>query len=172
MSGYLYKKLGNFTLIQSRLFPYTLKNYIPKGSIALIGVGGNLGDVLRRFNHLFFTIERKPHLKILATSTILKNPPFGYLDQPDFYNTLLLIETTLTPMQLLKRLQKIEFRFRRKRLFKDAPRTLDLDIILFNKERIRKAPVLIIPHPHYRERISVLQPLESLKGVKWLKRVL
>ena len=172
MSGYLYKQIGNCVTIRSRLFPYRVKNYTPKGSVALIGVGGNVGDVLRRFNHLFFMIEREPHLRVLATSTILKNPPFGYLDQPDFYNTLLLIETTLTPMQLLKRLQRIEFRFRRKRFFKDAPRTLDLDIILFNKERIRKAPVLIVPHPHYRERISVLQPLESLKGVRWLKRVL
>ncbi len=172
MSGYLYKKLGKCTLIQSRLFPYRVKNYRVTRNIALIGAGGNIGDTLRRFNHLFFTISKEKHLKLLATSTILKNPPFGYLEQPDFYNTLFLVETSLKPMELLKQLQRIELRYGRKRLFKDAPRTLDLDIILFNKERIRKAPVLIVPHPHYRERISVLQPLESLKGVKWLKRVL
>ena len=172
MSGYLYKKLDNCTLIQSRFFPYKVRNYRVTQNVALIGVGGNVGDTLRRFHHLFFTIRRETHIKLLATSTILKNPPFGYLDQPDFYNTLFLIETSLKPMELLKRLQRIELRYGRKRLFKDAPRTLDLDIILFNKDRISKAPVLIIPHPHYRERESVLQPLESLKGVEWLKRVL
>ncbi len=172
MLGYLRKKRDDVTTLRSRIFPFRVRNYKAKGNIALIGVGGNIGDTLRRFNHLFYMLKREPKLKILATATILKNPPFGYLEQPYFYNTLLLLETTLTPMQLLIRLQLIENRFRRKRSFKDAPRTLDLDIILFNKRKVAKAPRLIIPHPHYQERESVLKPLESLKGVRWLKRVL
>jgi len=173
LSGYIYKELGECVVIRNKNFPYTInKHYRVRKNVALVGIGGNVGDTLRRFNHLFFTIQREAQLKIIASSTILKNPPFGYLEQADFYNALLLIETSLSPIELLFRLQRIELRFGRKRLFKDAPRTLDLDIILFNKEQIRKAPRLIIPHPHYKERQSVLQPLESLKGVPWLKRVL
>ena len=172
MGGYLYKQKKDLTLIKTQLYPYRKSKINKIHNLALIGVGGNVGDLLRRFNHLFFAIEHQGNLKILATSFILKNPPFGFLNQPDFYNTLILLDTMLTPMQLLHRLQSIESKFRRKRLFKDAPRTLDLDIILYNNIKVRKAPKLIIPHPHYTKRQSVMLPLESLKGLKWLKRVL
>lgn len=172
MSGYIKRKGQETTLLKSRYFPYRLRGYRVKKSVALIGVGGNIGDSLRRFKKLFHFIKREPCLKLLATSTILKNPPFGYLEQEDFYNTLIFVETSLTPMKLLKLLQKTESHFGRKRLFNNAPRTLDLDIIAFNKQRVTKGSTLIVPHPHYHERQSVLIPLKSLKGVKWLKRVL
>lgn len=148
------------------------KNYRAKENIVLIGVGANIGDSKRRFYKLFHYLQKEKSLTILATSIILKNPPFGYLEQADFYNTLLLIETKQSPMELLKKLQRVENHFGRKRLFDNAPRTLDLDIILYNKQHIKKDPVLIVPHPHFRERQSVMVPLSYLKGVKWFKRVL
>jgi len=172
LSGYIKRKGQETTLLKGRRFPCKLRGYRVKKSVALIGVGGNIGDSLRRFEKLFHFLKREPRLKLLATSTLLKNPPFGYLDQEDFYNTLVLVETSLTPIKLLKLLQRIESHFGRKRLFKNAPRTLDLDIIAFNKQRVTKGSTLIVPHPRYQERQSILVPLKSLKGVKWLKRVL
>ncbi len=173
MNGYITKKQkDNKQIIKSRYFPYNTKKYQPKNALALIGVGGNLGDLKRRFNKLFIYLKRDKFIKIVATSIIYKNPPFGYLEQPYFFNTAILIETKLTPMQLLKHLQRIEKHFGRKRLFKDAPRTLDLDIIFFEKMVINKIPTLIVPHPHWSKRESVTIPLNYLKGVKCLTRVL
>ncbi len=172
MGGYFYKKLNNSKIIiKSANFP-TLFKYNNKNSIALIGVGGNLGDVKRRFNHLLIYLKRDKFIKVIATSIIFKNPPFGFLEQPFFYNTLFLIDTKLTPMKLLRHLQRVEKYFKRKREFKNSPRTLDLDIIFYEKEEVSKAPTLIIPHPHWSKRESVLVPLKYLKGVKCLKRVL
>jgi len=172
MSGYLYRFLKDGqAVIKSKLFPY----YSTKSSclnIALIGVGCNLGDCRKRFNKLFFKIKKDGLIDIVATSIIYKNPPFGYLNQPYFFNTLMLISTKLQPMELLRYLQHLEKYFKRKREFKNSPRTLDLDIILYQKRKIKKGSRLIVPHPHWQNRQSVLLPLEFLKGVKCLKRVL
>jgi len=172
MGGYLYKKLANREeIIKSINFPKVFSNSC-KNSVALIGVGGNVGDVKRRFNRLLFKLKAQGLVRVLATSVIYKNPPFGYLEQDYFYNTLFLIDTKLQPMALLQYLQNIERQFGRKRLFKDAPRTLDLDIIFYEKRKINKIPKLIIPHPHWSKRKSVTLPLAYLKGAKCLMRVL
>ncbi len=173
MSGYIYcKKANNTSLIKSCSFPFNTNKYKRRFGTVIIGVGGNLGDSKRRFKHLLVKLKRDRLLKVISTSIIYKNPPFGYLEQPYFYNTLLLVQTNLRPLELLRYTQHIENYFRRKREFKDAPRTLDLDIILYNKLNIKKAPKLNIPHPHWRERDSVLIPLKYLKGERCLKRVL
>jgi len=158
-------------IIKTPLYPKQNKN-ICDNNIALIGIGCNLGDCIRRFKKLFYYLKKAKKVKIIATSVIYKNPPFGYLEQPDFYNSLLLVETKLTPMQLLNYMQRIELHFGRKREFKNSPRTLDLDIILYNKQIVNKPPTLIIPHPYWKQRDSVLIPLKYLKGLKCLKRVL
>ncbi len=172
MSGFLYKNLKNSEqIIKSREFPKIFSNDCGK-YVALIGVGGNIGDVKRRFLRLLNFLNLQKRVKVLATSIIYKNPPFGYLAQDYFYNTLFLISTNYQAMELLRYLQRVEKRFGRKRLFKDAPRTLDLDIIMFEKYKINKNPTLIIPHPKWKERASVTLPLKFLKGAKCLKRVL
>ncbi len=172
MSGYLYLDLKDGKkLIKSRNFPKEFA-YCSGGKVALIGVGGNVGDVKREFNHLLIKLKTDGLVKLLSTSIIYKNPPFGYLEQDYFYNTLILLETKLQPMELLHYLQRVEIYFGRKRLFKDAPRTLDLDIIFYEKRKINKIPKLIIPHPHWSKRDSVLLPLKFLKGAKCLARVL
>ena len=172
MSGYLYlKKRDNRQIIKSREFPFFNKKECKKADI-IIGVGGNLGDSKRRFNKLLVKLKRDALLRVVATSIIYKNPPFGYLEQPFFYNTLLLVQSNLKPLELLGYTQRVEKFFKRKREFKDSPRTLDLDIIFYKNQVIKKAPKLIVPHPFWSKRDSVLIPLKVLKGNRCLKRVL
>jgi len=130
---------------------------------ALIGVGGNVGNVPRRFKKLLRYLERFPLIDVTATSPILKNQPFGYLEQPDFYNAVFVIRTDLTPDRLLRHLLWIEKRFGRVRSFKNAPRTLDLDIIFFESKKVYNKR-LSIPHPHWRTRESVLIPMIYLSN--------
>ena len=170
--AYLYKKLkSKKEIIKSSYYPKIYSN-VCKNQVALIGIGGNIGDVKRRFNKLLIRFKRDKLVKVLETSIIFKNPPFGYLEQDYFYNSVVLVDTKLTPIRLLRYLQRIELDFRRKREFKDAPRTLDLDIIFYEKADIAKVPTLIVPHPHWQDRESVILPLAYLKGAKCLKRVL
>ena len=85
----------------------------------------------------------------------------GYKDQPDFVNAVAEIETELTPDELLKDLLEIEARFGRARSFPNAPRTLDLDLLLYADQVITQ-PGLIIPHPRMHERAFVLAPLSEI----------
>ena len=150
----------NHTLIQTKLYP---SSYAHKGGYqALLGIGGNVGDVVRRFNHLFWYFRRSAFVHVIQTSPILKNPPFGYTRQDDFYNSLLLVETTLQPKALLRYVLKVEKVFGRKRLFKDGPRTLDIDIIFYENVTIN-TDALTVPHPGWFKRASVLVPLSYMK---------
>jgi 2-amino-4-hydroxy-6-hydroxymethyldihydropteridine diphosphokinase len=106
-------------------------------------------------------MESDRRFLIRKTAPILKNPPFGYIEQEDFYNSLILIETDLYPQQLLKILLSVEKIFGRKRSFKNAPRTLDIDIIFFGNERL-KSNHLTLPHSRWIERDSILIPLYYL----------
>ena len=127
-----------------------------------LGIGGNIGDVPRRFERLWYRMRGRSDLQPVECSPILINPPFGFLDQPDFYNAVVVIQTRLAPLDLLRRLQRIEHRFGRRRSFRDAPRTLDIDILFYGDRRIAD-PRLQIPHRGWKERISVLWPLAQLR---------
>ncbi len=149
------------TLLFTPHFPYNTKSR--GGHKALLGIGGNIGDVVRRFEHLFFYLKRSSFVHMVETAPILKNPPFGYLEQGDFYNSLILVETHLTPQALLRYMLRVEKVFGRKRLFKDGPRTLDIDIIFYENVKM-DTKRLTLPHPAWRERESVLIPLSYMKG--------
>ena len=95
----------------------------------IVGIGGNIDDVRRRFEHLLFEIRRDRRVSLVKSSLILKNPPFGYREQEDFFNSILLMRTSMQPHLFLSYLLRLEKRFGRKRSFANAPRTLDLDII-------------------------------------------
>ena len=89
-------------LYYQTLYPCSLNSSASKKKYrAVLGIGGNIGDVRRRFNHLFFFFRRSPYVDILETSPVLKNPPFGYLNQPYFFNSIVLIKTSLNPKELL-----------------------------------------------------------------------
>jgi 2-amino-4-hydroxy-6-hydroxymethyldihydropteridine diphosphokinase len=129
---------------------------------ATIGIGGNIGDVRRRFEHLLITMQRDKRVDIRRTSLILKNPPFGFTDQDDFFNSIIVVSVNMQPRAFLDYLMRLEKKFGRRRSFANAPRTLDLDIIFFDN-RIIKTPRLTIPHPDCLNRESVLIPLASIK---------
>ncbi|WP_456404849.1 2-amino-4-hydroxy-6-hydroxymethyldihydropteridine diphosphokinase [Hydrogenimonas sp.] len=130
---------------------------------ALIGIGGNIGDVEGRFKRVLRYLENGRRVRPLLTAPLLKNPPFGYTDQPDFLNSLILVETALEPHELLRYLLWVEKRFGRRRSFPNAPRTLDLDIIFFDN-RYLKSRRLVLPHPHFAERDSVMIPLRHMSA--------
>jgi 2-amino-4-hydroxy-6-hydroxymethyldihydropteridine diphosphokinase len=161
---------GNCTLYKQNLYPFLRKKESKLPYNALIGIGGNIGDVKRRFNHLFIYLQRSPFIEIIESSPILKNPPFGYLNQNYFFNSLLYIKTSLQPKELLRYVLRVEKKFGRKRLFPNAPRSLDIDIIFF-EERVINTKRLIIPHPFWKERDSVLIPMDYMKSLYIKKKV-
>ena len=156
------KKIDSrYTLIKTGTYPSRYKRKY--GHEVLLGIGGNIGDVVRRFGHLLHYLKRSALVRVLETAPILKNPPFGYLDQSDFYNSLIRIETQLPPEKLLRFLLRVEKIFGRKRIIKDGPRTLDIDII-FYENVVMQTENLTLPHPGWKERPSVLIPLSMMKG--------
>ncbi len=144
-------------LLTGLYFPKKFKSS-SKRYRCLIGVGANIKNPLATFKKFMHYLCRSPQIDLLKTSPILKNPPFGYLAQPDFYNFCVLVRTNLYPLELLKVLQNIEKIFGRKRSFKNAPRSLDLDLIFFENKRSYNHK-LVLPHPCWDERQSVLIPL-------------
>ncbi len=144
-------------IIKTTFFPISSK-FSLKRHKALIGVGCNVGNCIRRFKKLYLFFASHPKVDVVETSIIYKNPPFGYLNQPWFYNTIIVLQTNLSPIELLNFLLYVEKKFGRKRVFKNSPRTLDLDIIMFDNVKLNH-PRLIIPHPFFTKRDSVLVPL-------------
>jgi len=162
---YLKKGIDNtLTLFKGRYFPYKAKQCKAYRYSAVIGIGGNVGDTKRVFEKLFALLQKERIVSICKTSSILKNPPFGYLEQPYFYNAVMIVKSNLEPHKLLRYLLHMEKRFRRKRSFKDAPRTLDLDILFFD-DRVINSDDLIIPHKEWHKRESVLIPLMEVNSL-------
>jgi len=153
------------TLERIRFFPIVRHSKRQFAHRVVVGLGGNEGDVKKRFVKLYRTLLNDPRFFIQETSPVLKNPPFGYLNQPDFYNAVIVMQTSLSAKALLKVLLQLEHLFGRVRLFKNGPRTLDLDIIFFDNQKIQQ-PNLIVPHPRWQERASVIVPLFTLKSFK------
>jgi len=160
---YLKRKLNkSLSTFKSLHFGSTCRAKSSKRYEVTVGIGGNVGDVKRRFEHLFIYLKKDKQVELLQTSLILKNPPFGYVNQDDFFNSIIVLKTSLNPLAFLAYLMRLEKRFGRKRSFKDAPRTLDLDIIFFDN-RVIDLPKLKIPHPEWFKRESVLIPLMDIK---------
>ena len=143
-------------------FPY--KSNVPSAHRfrVVVGVGGNVGDVKRRFERLFFEIQKEKRVDLQESSLILKNPPFGYTAQDDFFNSILVLKTSMQPKTFLGFLMRMETKFGRRRSFANAPRTLDLDIIFFGN-RVIKTPKLTVPHASWETRESVVIPLSGIK---------
>ncbi len=127
----------------------------------LLSIGGNIGDTTKRFQKLFRRIQRDNNFNLVETSPILKNPPFGYLQQDHFFNAVILLETRIFPKSFLRRILYFEKIFGRERSFKNAPRTLDIDIVFFDGFKIRSRD-LTIPHREWQKRSSVIIPLIHL----------
>ena len=129
-------------------------------SSAAVALGSNVGD---REAHLGFALDRLSLLlSNLHRSTWHDTAPVGVSpDQPRYLNGVVVGETSLTARELLQALLAIERAAGRTRPSPMAPRTLDLDLILFGNERIREEG-LVVPHPRFRERLFVLEPLAEV----------
>jgi 2-amino-4-hydroxy-6-hydroxymethyldihydropteridine diphosphokinase len=124
-----------------------------------IALGGNLGD---RETYLRAALDAlRPHVQSLRSSSFHDTAPVGVGEQPVFLNAAAVGETSLSARELLVLLLDIEKQFGRARPYPGAPRTLDLDLILYDDEII-DAPGLVVPHPRFRERRFVLEPLAEI----------
>ena len=159
--GIVRKLSSTLTLYKETGFPASYQTATHFRHRAIIGIGGNVGDVKRRFYHLLVFLKRQKNIAVLHTAPILQNPPFGYTEQEDFLNSVIEISTSMQPRELLAFLLQTEKRFGRKRSFANAPRTLDLDLIFFDRVKMN-TPKLTLPHPHWSERESVVIPLQRL----------
>lgn len=125
--------------------------------IAYLSLGSNLNNPINQVNRAIIEIENIPEINVLITSSLYKTPPIGP-KQPDFINAVIKISTTLSPQDLLFKMQNIEQNHQRERTIHWGPRTLDIDLILYNEISIN-TDILTIPHPFMHERAFVLVPL-------------
>jgi 2-amino-4-hydroxy-6-hydroxymethyldihydropteridine diphosphokinase len=128
--------------------------------VVYLGLGSNIGD---REAHIQQALDQLQagDLRLLRLSSLYETEPMGFHDQPWFLNQVAEFATELSPLQLLQRIQIIEITLGRKREIVNGPRTIDIDILLFG-DAIMKTAELTIPHPRYRERRFVLEPLLEL----------
>jgi len=129
--------------------------------IASIALGANIGEPERQVEAGCAAIAALPETRLLMRSSLYRSAPVGYADQPDFINAVVQVETGLSPRQLLKALLEIERAHGRVRDFPNAPRTLDLDIVLYG-DVVLHEPGLTIPHARMLERAFVLVPLAEI----------
>jgi 2-amino-4-hydroxy-6-hydroxymethyldihydropteridine diphosphokinase len=125
---------------------------------AFIALGSNLGDPESKVRQGFEALAELPLAQLVAASSLYRSAPLGHADQPDFVNAVAQLSTGLAPQALLTALLAIELRFGRERTFRNAPRTLDLDLLLYDAQSI-DAPALVVPHPRMHQRAFVLAPL-------------
>ena len=125
---------------------------------AFIGLGSNLSEPLSQVSSAIDALDHLPQTRLVRSSSLYRSAPVGYLDQPDFINAVAQVETQLTPRALLDALLALEQEFGRTREFLNAPRTLDLDVLMYD-DLIHHEHGLTIPHPQMHLRAFVLQPL-------------
>lgn len=128
---------------------------------AYIGLGSNLADPIHQITRAIHRISLSPSMTLVNTSSLYRSAAQGYTQQPDFINAVIQITTTYTALQLLEACQAIEQEFGRQRWFQDAPRTLDIDLLLYGQDTYQQ-PQLTLPHPRMWQRHFVLIPLYEI----------
>ena len=128
---------------------------------AFIALGSNLDDPRAQIRSALDQLAAMPETRLVRRSSLYRNPPAGGLDQPEFMNAVAEIETRMTPRRLLDTLLDIERAHGRVRDYPNAPRTLDLDIVLYGGRAIDE-PGLAVPHPRMLARAFVLVPLAEI----------
>ncbi|MBV7276966.1 2-amino-4-hydroxy-6-hydroxymethyldihydropteridine diphosphokinase [Clostridium sp. PL3] len=126
-----------------------------------IAIGSNMGDKESNLNSAIELINSSDSIKVVKISKFYETEPVGYLDQDSFLNGALEVKTLLTPSKLIKFLLEKEKDLKRERMIKWGPRTIDLDIILYDN-LITCDEDIIIPHPRMHERLFVLKPLSDI----------
>ena len=133
--------------------------------MACVAFGANLGDAVASVHQALQDVSDLPETQLIKASSLYRSAPYEALG-PDFINAVALVHTQLSPLDLLHALQALELQSGRARPFKNAPRTLDLDLIFYG-EVASTDPVLTLPHPRWQERAFVLLPLAEV----WPARV-
>ena len=128
---------------------------------AYIGLGSNLENPEQQVRRALATLESMRELGLQRASSLYRSAPVGHAEQPDFVNAVALLTTALAPEALLAVLLAIEKDFGRERSYRDAPRILDLDLLLYDTLQT-DIPGLCLPHPRMHQRAFVLAPLVEL----------
>ena len=131
------------------------------GIRSFVGLGSNLGDRLGLLRDAAGLLAAIPGIKVIRSASIYESPPWGYLDQPAFLNTVVEIFSNLEPLQLLLTLQMIESRLGRQSRFRWGPREIDLDLLLYGDCSVARRG-FCLPHPAMFDRVFVLKPLAEL----------
>jgi len=126
--------------------------------VAFLGLGSNVGDRERWLAEAVRRLDERPDVRVAARSPIYETDPVGLTDQPAFLNMAVRIETSLPPESLLQATMGIERELGRVRTVRWGPRTIDIDILLYDDDSVQ-TPSLTIPHPRLAERAFVLVPL-------------
>lgn len=128
---------------------------------AFLGLGGNIGDPAQAIASALQRLNASDGVTVTTVSSLYRTPPWGKTDQPDFFNAAAEIGTTLLPRELLGLCLEIEQGLKRVRGERWGPRTIDIDILLYDECRIAEEG-LEIPHPHMTERAFVMVPLAEI----------
>ena len=139
---------------------------------AWLSLGGNIGNPARQIKDALELLHETPKISVSKKSSMLINPPWGKVNQPNFHNMCIEISTQLEPIALLDACQGIENLLGRVRKEKWGPRTIDIDIIAYDRQ-IMKTERLNIPHHHAHEREFVLKPLREIspETAEWILQV-
>lgn len=128
---------------------------------AFIALGSNLQDPAAQVTRAFDRIAELPETRLIRRSSLYRTAPVGYDNQPDFINAAAEVATELPALELLRALLALESSFGRERPFPNAPRVLDLDLLLYD-DLVMQTPELTLPHPRMHERGFVLYPLAEI----------
>jgi 2-amino-4-hydroxy-6-hydroxymethyldihydropteridine diphosphokinase len=142
----------------------TRKGKAKKGlATVYLGLGSNVGDREEYIEQASFLLDKNPNVQLLKHSSNYETEPEGGGSQPPFINAAVSLKTKLTPHKLLELCQEIEATLGREREVEWGPRTIDIDILLYEKEIISDDK-LQVPHPLLHERLFVLKPLREIAG--------
>lgn len=130
---------------------------------AYLAFGSNIGNGKENVREAYASLTLVPGVIPKKLSKMFITKPWGYADQPDFTNACCEIETSLSPEALLGVCLGIEAAMGRKRIIKNGPRIIDIDLILYEGET-RNTTELILPHPRYKDRLFVLEPLYDISN--------
>ncbi|MDK2800431.1 MAG: 2-amino-4-hydroxy-6-hydroxymethyldihydropteridine diphosphokinase [Clostridiales bacterium] len=130
-------------------------------AIVYLGIGSNMGDRQANLDAAVDMLRCMEGIEVKAVSPFYHTAPVGYTEQPDFLNGAVEVETILSPHELLKVCQRIEKKLKRVRTIRWGPRTIDVDILLYN-HLVMQDENLVIPHPRMHEREFVLKPLNDI----------
>jgi 2-amino-4-hydroxy-6-hydroxymethyldihydropteridine diphosphokinase len=133
--------------------------------VAFLGLGSNIGEREALLIDALRQLHNHPDIQITKRSAMYETDPVGYTDQPPFLNMACRIETTLSSNALLEQVLRVERGLGRERLIRWGPRTIDIDVLLYDNLHIT-TPTLTVPHPRIMERAFVLVPLLDVLGEK------